>query len=427
MKLSIVGVQLVLVAAGACHLTVRPQRADEGLIIRNVRIFDGIRVIPSATVVVANETITSIGRESHGAYTRIDGTGQTLLPGFIDGHDHIAGNRDSLRDAARFGVTTVIDLFDSRPQRMQALRALLQAQPSCAAADYFSAGAGATIKGGHAYREDAQPTLSTPAEADRFVDARVAEGSEYIKIIVERGFLGKPLPTLDAATVKALIDAAHRHGKIAIVHATWPEDVRMVVESGADGLAHLWVSSRGRPGDDEQLVRLIKTRGIFVVPTLTMIEALTNGEGSSSLLADASLAPHLSARARANLEPTRAGSLSDPMGRYYDNIRALHRAGVPIVAGTDAPNAGVEHGISLHRELELLVAAGMSPLGALKAATSVAASAYRLKGHGRIVPGARADMILVKGDPTTDILATRNIVSIWKCGQPLGREPTISR
>jgi imidazolonepropionase-like amidohydrolase len=187
------------------------------------------------------------------------------------------------------------------------------------------------------------------------------------------------------------------------------------------------VSSRGRPGDDEQLVRLIKTRGIFVVPTLTMIEALTNGDGSSSLLADARLAPYLSARGRGNLKPTRAGSLSDPMSRYYDNIRALHHIGVPIVAGTDAPNAGVEHGISLHRELELLVAAGMSPLDALKAATSVAAAAYRLTGHGRIVPGARADMMLVKGDPTTHILATRNIVWIWKCGQRLGREPTIER
>jgi imidazolonepropionase-like amidohydrolase len=127
------------------------------------------------------------------------------------------------------------------------------------------------------------------------------------------------------------------------------------------------------------------------------------------------------------MKPTLAGSWTDPMSRYYDNIRVLHRAGVPIVAGTDAPNPGVEHGISLHRELELLVAAGMSPLDALKAATSVAASAYRLNGHGRIVPGARADMILVKGDPTTDILATRNIVSIWKCGQRLGREPTIER
>jgi imidazolonepropionase-like amidohydrolase len=251
MKLSVACVQLVLAAASASYLTVRPQRANDGVIITNVRVFDGIHVIPSATVVVENETITSVGAESHGANTRIDGTGQTLLPGLIDGHEHIAGNREWLRDAARFGVTTLIDLYDSRPERMQALRRFVQAEPSCAEADFFSAGAGATVKGGHpppisslgdgvgqpsgrSFADD-KPTLSTPAEADRFVEARVAEGSEYIKIIVERGFLGKPLPTLDAATVKALIDAAHRRGKIAIVHATWPEDVRMVVESGADG------------------------------------------------------------------------------------------------------------------------------------------------------------------------------------------------
>ena len=121
------------------------------------------------------------------------------------------------------------------------------------------------------------------------------------------------MPTLDAATVKALIDAAHRSGKLAIVHATWPGDVRMAVESGADGLAHLWVSSRGEPGDDAQLVRLIKANNIFVVPTLTMIEALTTGEGSASLLADARLTPYLTDRAKANLKPARAGSLTDPM------------------------------------------------------------------------------------------------------------------
>lgn len=419
--------QLVVLMAITGYPSVPAQPADQGVVITNVRVFDGVRVIPSATVMVENQTIRSVGRESHGAYARIDGRGQTLLPGLIDGHEHIAGNRDSLRDAARFGVTTVIDLFDRQPQRMQALRRLVRAEPSCREADYLSAGAGATVKGGHAYSGDDQPTISSPAEAAAFVDARVAEGSEYIKIIVERGFPGKPIPTLDAATVKAVIDAAHRHGKLAIVHATWPEDVRMVVDSGADGLAHLWVSSRGRPGDDEELVRRIKARGVFVVPTLTMVEALTNGDGSSSLLADSRLAPYLSTRARENLKPTRAGSLTDPMGRYYDNVRALHRAGVRIVAGTDAPNRGVEHGISLHRELELLVEAGIPPLDALKAATSVAALAYRLKGHGRIVPGAAADMILVKGDPTTDILASRNIVSVWRCGQRLERQPTEAR
>ena len=158
-----------------------------------------------------------------------------------------------------------------------------------------------------------------------------------------------------------------------------------------------------------------------------MIEALTTGNGRASLLADPSLAPYLTSRAKANLKPTRAGSLSDPMGTYYQNVRKLHRSGALIVAGTDAPNPGVEHGASLHRELELLVEAGMPPLDALKSATSSAAAALRLKGQGRIVPGTTADLVLVKGDPTTDIHATRHIVSVWRCGRRVDRQPLEAR
>ncbi len=398
------------------------QQDGSDVVFSDVRVFDGERVLPSATVTIANGTIASVANKSRDGRNaiRIDGRGLTLLPGLIDAHDHTGGRRESLRDAARFGVTTIVDLFD-RPERMRALRREVMETPSCAEANYFSAGLGATVKGGHAYFSEDQRTVTGPTDAEAFVRERVTEGSEYIKIFVERGFAGKPLPTLDAATVKALIDAVHRSGKLAIVHATWPADVRMVVESGADGLAHLWVSSRGERGDDDQLVRLIKAKNVFVVPTLTMSEALTTGEGTAALLADARLAPYLTDRAKANLKPARAGSLTDPITSFYENVNKLHRAGVRIVAGTDAPNAGVEHGISLHRELELLVNAGLTPVDALKAATSSAATAFRLTGRGRIVPGAPADLVLVKGDPTNDILATRNIVSVWRCGRQLDR------
>jgi imidazolonepropionase-like amidohydrolase len=155
----------------------------------------------------------------------------------------------------------------------------------------------------------------------------------------------------------------------------------MVVEDGVDGLAHLWVSSRGKPSDDDELIELIKRRGVFIIPTLTMVEGLTTGAGSVGLLADTKLTPFLTARARANLHPTRAGSLHDPMETYFENVRKLHRAGVRIIAGTDAPNAGVDYGISLHRELELLVKAGVPPLDALRSATSLSASTLRLNGH----------------------------------------------
>jgi len=97
-------------------------------------------------------------------------------------------------------------------------------------------------------------------------------------------------------------------------------------------------------------------------------------------------------------------------------VGALRRAGVPILAGTDAPAPGLAHGLSLHRELELLVLSGLTPLAALASATSEPARAFGFHDRGRIAEGLRADLLLVNGDPTVDIRATRDIVGIWKLG-----------
>jgi imidazolonepropionase-like amidohydrolase len=94
---------------------------------------------------------------------------------------------------------------------------------------------------------------------------------------------------------------------------------------------------------------------------------------------------------------------------------------VPILAGTDAPNPGTAHGVSIHREMELLVEAGLTPQQALAAATSVPARAFRLDDRGRIAPGLRADLVLAGGDPLKDITETRNIVRIWKGGKAVER------
>jgi imidazolonepropionase-like amidohydrolase len=97
-------------------------------------------------------------------------------------------------------------------------------------------------------------------------------------------------------------------------------------------------------------------------------------------------------------------------------VAALRRAGVEVLAGTDAPSPGVAHGLSLHRELELLVLAGLTPSEALAAATSAPARAYGLHDRGRIAPGRHADLVLVNGDPTADVRATRDIAGVWKRG-----------
>jgi imidazolonepropionase-like amidohydrolase len=97
-------------------------------------------------------------------------------------------------------------------------------------------------------------------------------------------------------------------------------------------------------------------------------------------------------------------------------IRAMAARGVPVLAGTDAPAPGAAYGASIHRELELLVRSGLMPTQALVAATSAPARAFGLADRGRIAPGLRADLVLVEGDPTTDIHDTRRIVAVWKRG-----------
>jgi imidazolonepropionase-like amidohydrolase len=104
-------------------------------------------------------------------------------------------------------------------------------------------------------------------------------------------------------------------------------------------------------------------------------------------------------------------------------IRQLVAAKVPVLAGTDAPAPGLAYGASLHKELEHLVNAGLTPTAALAAATSAIARAFRLDDRGRIRTGMRADLLLIDGDPSKDIRATRNIAAIWKRGVRVQRAP----
>jgi imidazolonepropionase-like amidohydrolase len=104
-------------------------------------------------------------------------------------------------------------------------------------------------------------------------------------------------------------------------------------------------------------------------------------------------------------------------------IRQLVAAKVPLLAGTDVPASGTTYGASLHKELEHLVDAGLAPTAALAAATSATARAFRMTDRGRITTGMRADLLLVEGDPSKQIRATRNIVAVWKRGVRAQRTP----
>jgi imidazolonepropionase-like amidohydrolase len=406
-----------LLAALLLSPAVRAADAPAAFAITDVRVFDGTSLsAPKMTVVVRDGKIAAVGPKAaipEGA-TVIDGAGGTLLPGFIDSHTHSWG--DALVRALVFGVTTELDMF-SDPQLAKAMRAE-QAAPGGAPgrADLYSAGILATVPGGHGTEYGFEiPTLTRPDEAQAWVDARIAEGSDYIKIVDEDGSAyGRKIPSLDKATIAALVKAAHARGKLAVVHVSSAAGARRAIEAGADGLAHIFADQAA-----PDLARLAVQHKAFVIPTLTVVESTTGVASGKSLTADLRLKGYLTQDEVTGL--SRAFPSHADLQVALDTVRQLRDAGVPVLAGTDAPNPGTTHGASIHRELELLVKAGLTPEQALAAATSVPARIFKLGDRGRIAPGLRADLVLVGGSPTKDITDTRNIVRIWKGGVPFDR------
>lgn len=167
---------------------------------------------------------------------------------------------------------------------------------------------------------------------------------------------------------------------------------------------------------------------MFVTATLSAHAYVTGHGIGPELAADPRVAPFLTAAERASLLGP-APSKDSPMAPYLarfdlaqasETVRRLHLAGVPILAGDDAANFG-PHGISLLGELELLTRAGLTPAEALTAATLAPAKAFKLADRGRIAPGARADLVIVDGNPLVDITATRAIFVIVKNGYEVPR------
>jgi imidazolonepropionase-like amidohydrolase len=397
-----------------------PSAHANSFVIRNARIFDGNNVSSRGDVWVKDGYIKAVGKDVKApADSRvIDATGDTLLPGFIDCHTHAWG--DALREALIFGVTTELDMFTD-PHYAANVKEEEASGKDLNLADLRSAGYLATTPGGHGTEYGIPvPTLTSPDEAQAWVDKRIAEGSDYIKIVYDdfRAY-GGHRPTLSKETMKAVIDAAHKRGKLAVVHIGDQQGAKDAINVGVDGLAHLFADSE--PSTD--FAPLVAGHHVFVVPTLTVLEGLSGTPSGESLTTDPRLEPYLTPEEITNLKrafPKFPIHLSEKYAE--DAVRELMAAHVPVLAGTDSPNPGTSHGASIHRELELLVRSGMTPERALAAATSVPAKEFHLTDRGEIALGKRADLLLVKGDPTQEIAVTRDIVAVWKLGVQDDRE-----
>ncbi|MEU6861222.1 amidohydrolase family protein [Glycomyces sp. NPDC046736] len=389
-------------------------------LIQNARIFNGRNISGQDSVLIDGDRIAA--PDGGPVDSTVDATGRTILPGLIDAHTHAVGQ--DLELALSFGVTTELDMF-SLPATHARLKALAAERDDLA--DLRSAGHLATPPGGHPaqiatpevmafYGEsaDAFKPIESAEDAEAFVKARLEEGADYVKIVIDDGtHSGTRLPVLDQRTAAAIVKEAHAAGLMAIAHVWTSGDARMALDAGVDGLAHAF-TDLGPGAALAELTARIADSGVFVVSTLAYIENLTGG-GGAELIADERVGPRLP-------EHLRAALATDPVAQSRESanaaaaIASLHAAGVPILAGTDATPFGPAHGASMLRELVLLCDAGLTPTEALTAATSTPARHFALDDRGRIEPGLRADLLLVEGDPTEDARDARSIERVWRRG-----------
>ncbi|WP_043627694.1 amidohydrolase family protein [Nonomuraea candida] len=408
-------------------------------LIRNVRVFDGERTVPAADVLIDGDRIAEAGGGPADVEVdvEVDGTGRTLLPGLIDAHAHAYDG--DLAEALRFGVTTELEM-NNLPPITAAQRRLAAERDDVA--DLRSSGMIATAPGGHpsqlmtpgllrALGSDVDAGLDTVADAGQaraFVEARLAEGADYLKIAVDDGSVsGMALPVLSPELAAVLVAAGHAAGLKVIAHTVTAREALIALDAGVDGLAHLY-SDVAEEGAEETAAR-IAAHDAFVVSTMVYIEAVTGDPGGAELLRDPRTAGRMSERSKATFARHVPGVPMHAKGvrNASHAAAALLRAGVPVLAGTDATPFGPVHGAGLHRELLLLTQAGLTPEQALAAATSVPARCFGLADRGRIAAGLRADLLLVDGDPTTDITATRAVAGVWRRGVRQDQDPRESQ
>lgn len=424
------------------------------LVIENATVIDGTGSAPRAntTVVVVNGRIDAIAPTGSvridANVPRVDASGQWMVPGFIDTHAHLPGPADLEATltallahgitAARSTATPTAYAVDIRDR----LDAGTLAGPTFRVAGALLDGPGSPW-GFAAVVRDA-------GEARAEVRAQARAGVDFIKLYT----------LLPPATVAAAIEEAHEMGLPVIGHlgrTTWTEALDLGIDalthSAFAGMASSMVAEADRPtfGDffipnagfdprqfatwtaavDDDVVRMlgrrIAERRVVLDPNLVLIDAMVRGDDPAvyeALLPGPDRPPFAPHPYSASWSPGDRAAARVALPAFFRAIRVLQQEGALITVGTDLGNPWMTAGVAFHRELELLVQAGLSSHEALIAATRNGAVALGEIGElGTLEVGKRADLILLGADPLEDILNTRTIVAVYQEGRAVaGRQ-----
>ena len=431
------------VSAGCAEAPPAPMEAPSAVVYDGARLIGGTgAAIEVARLVVDQGLVAAVGTpdevELPSGATVVDLTGRTVMPALVNLHGHVGFQRGLTYDAANYtrenvvdhlnryayyGVGVIVSLGTDAGDVWSGIRRDQEAG-TLGGARLFTAGRGLARPnagpGAAALRPSAYG-ITSQEEGRRYVQALAAQGVAFVKIWVDDR--GGSVEKLGPDLYRAIIDEAHRHGLDVIAHVFYHDDAEELVAAGVDGFAHL---VRDREMDDA-LVAAIVENDVFVMPNIGISERGRHAAPppwlATPILAE-TVAPAVLARATDTFA-SRATDAAERAARSYAqmerSLAKLHAAGASLVLGSDSGVQDHFYGFSAHRELELMVAAGLSPMDAIVNATSRSADRLGLDDSGRLAPGARADFIVLDANPLDDITNTRRIADVYLGGSAVDR------